>query len=134
VKYALLYLTSHSVGLLYLKNPQSEVRPTASDVILLTVRDIQRPDIILAGAKLPMSRLQLPIRFTLNDKNVLEGQQRAWQQAVTSNDLLVQAKVCYGDDIQPYECSAKLTANGAAKLLKLDQGVRIRAAVSLPLE
>jgi hypothetical protein len=75
----------------------------------------------LAGAKLPLTRISLPLRFTLTTKNALGGQQKGFREALLNQDLLVEAKICTSDE----KCT--LAARGVAKLL------RFRAAVSLPL-
>ena len=123
-----------------MQNPKSERRPTASDVIILTVKSVDDPDTVLGGARLPVSRVSFPVRFRMNGKNAVVSTQ-AWNKALASSDLLVQAVVCGRDndkiDYQTLPIRGSLTAQGVAKLVKLQrpdaQDATIRAAVSLPL-
>jgi hypothetical protein len=130
-----------NTGLLTLKNPKSELRPTASDIVLLTVRDVKHPDIVLAGAKLPISRIRFPLRFKLSTSNLKGPKELAiWKESASQHDLLVQAVVCSPESLTTSPstrttCSdARFQAQGVAKLLRLqDNDVTIRSAVSLPL-
>lgn len=102
--------------MIYLKNPRSERRPTASDVIVLTVRQSNDPQsaAAFAGAKIPVSRIKsFPVRFQMNVNNVIlpsslssetptvsqslsQQQQKEilWTRAMTNSDLIVEAVVC----------------------------------------
>jgi hypothetical protein len=128
-----------NAGLLTLKNPRSENRPTASDIVLLTVRDVKNPDIVLAGAKLPISRIRFPLRFKLSTSNLVSAKEAAiWKESASQHDLLVQAVVCSPESLKTSKsttCStSSFQAQGVAKLLRLqDNDVTIRSAVSLPL-
>jgi hypothetical protein len=138
------FYLQHSSGLLSLKNPRSELRPAATDTILLTVTDLKQPDLgILAGAKLPVSRIRFPLRFRLSTSNLLADKAVEWKDSAADHDLVVQAVVCPEDGLSNTKargaaasCSnARMQAKGVAKLLRLqDQGVTIRAAVALALE
>jgi len=149
-------------GLISLKNPRSERRPTAPDeVFLITVESFQHPDAgVLAGAKFPFSKIRgFPFQFQLYPQNILPRQQAFWDTDVNKkDDLLVQVVVCKSnsgvcaDGLQQTTSataiqrrsgdgqSTKITsddtvlrARGVAKLLRLNDRV-IRAPVSLPLE
>jgi hypothetical protein len=128
-----------NAGLLTLKNPRSELRPTASDVVLLTVRDVKHPETVLAGAKLPVSRIRFPLRFKLSTSNLVSAKEAAiWKESASQHDLLVQAVVCSSQSLTSSKsttCSnSSFQAQGVAKLLRLsDNDVTIRSAVSLPL-
>jgi hypothetical protein len=102
-------LTDKGLGMIYLKNPKSDRRPTPSDVIVLTVRTVDEPDIVVSGAILPVSRIpSFPVRFLLNEKNAIAplqssmqklsssslSPQENWKYVLVNNDLLVQAMVC----------------------------------------
>jgi hypothetical protein len=97
------------LGMIYLKNPKSDRRPTAKDVIVLTVRTVNEPDIIISGAILPVSRIpSFPVQFRLNEKNAIAPPQSAaqklplsssspqenWKYVLVNSDLLVKAMVC----------------------------------------
>jgi hypothetical protein len=127
-------------GLLSLKNPRSEIRPAASDIVLLTVRDVKQPDVILAGAKLPVSRIRFPLRFRLSTSNLINTANviAIWKESANQHDLLVQAVVCSESSTTASTtstCNARFRAQGVAKLIRLQESeVTIRSAVSLPLE
>jgi hypothetical protein len=123
-------------GLIYLKNTRFE-RPPSGSIVLVTVRTLQNPDVVLGGAKFPASKL--PIRFRLNEQNVLKEQAAVWKTAQTQ-DLLLQAEVCMQEDLQKTTCSKVfMRAVGASKSLQLqtqngDGTLNVRAAASLSLE
>ena len=108
----------------------------------MTVRDVKHPDIVLAGAKLPISRIRFPLRFKLSTSNLKGPKELAiWKESASQHDLLVQAVVCSPESLttsastSTITCSdARFHAQGVAKLLRLqDNEVTIRSAVSLPL-
>lgn len=95
--------------MIYLKYPKSDRRPTASDVIVLTVRTVEEPDIVISGAILPVSRIpSFPVQFRLDEKNAIAplqsstqtlpqpvlSPQENWKYVIGNSDLLVQAVVC----------------------------------------
>lgn len=95
--------------MIYLKKPKSDRRPTANDVIILTVRTADEPDIVISGAILPVSRIpSFPVQFRLSEKNAIApiqstssklppeslSPQEYWKYVLLNNDLLVQAIVC----------------------------------------
>ena len=110
-------------GLLYLRYPQSERRPTASDVIILTVRTAELPDVVIGGAKIPVSRMgNSSVRFQMTSKNALRSTAATnksspaaiWDHAMTTSDLIVQAVVCDRDSVVSASKDADLTAVIAA--------------------
>jgi hypothetical protein len=121
-------------GLVYLTNPR-QVRPDPSDVLILSVRSAAPgagadDSPVLAGAKIPVSRLRFPVSFAMSEKNILPG------KTLSSGDLLVDAKIC--PSVTP--CSqeaASFQAKGIAKVISnipgLD-GSSMRAAASLGLK
>lgn len=116
-------------GLVYLSNPQL-VRPLPSDMLILTVRDWTAPDQVLAGAKVPVSRIRFPFSFAMSERNVVPG------KSLSEKDLLINAKLC--PSATP--CSdeeASLKADGIAKLVRNlpgSDGASIRAGASLGLK
>lgn len=118
-------------GLVYMSNPRQE-RPDISDVLILTVRDVDK-ETVLAGAKIPVSRLRLPLSFSMYDKNVLPGQILNGQ----TGDLIVNAKICPSTTLCSEE-EASFQATGIAKVITnlpgLDDGTTMRAAASLGLK
>jgi len=150
--------TSVIQGLLYLQQPNSERRPQATDVILVTVQSVSSST-VLAAAKLPMTRIRLPLRFQVGVNNRVPGQSVAdWQSATDAGDLLVTATVCTSpsetdspmDFIKMCQAtrtdnssgSLPLQATGVSKLLRFAGSsssettttTSIRAPVSLALE
>lgn len=104
----------------------------------------------IAGAKLPMNRIRLPLRFQITTQNLLVPQSTTLDQ-----DLLVQAIVCPEETMtglsgaqlleacrQKYVATAPeatsslqlMRSQGVAKLLRLPELQTVRAAVPLPLE
>jgi hypothetical protein len=153
---------SFYTGQISLGDPTSPIRPTASDVILLTVRPVNEKTLILAGARIPVSRISsFPVRFILNEKNALPASSLiAWATAIKTVDLVVEAVVCSRDIVEEkraagdpnvwsnaktfcYSTSAPngptLGGTGLAKLLQLNTGpvgsdpLIIRAPVSVVL-
>ncbi len=122
-------------GLVYLTSPQQS-RPVGSDFLILEVRngnnwdgkDNNRNEVV-AGAKIPVSRIRFPMQFVMSEKNILPG------QTVGENDLLVDARICPSAT----SCSAEdatLKATGISKMISNlpgSDGRSIRAAASLGL-
>lgn len=117
-------------GLVYISN-MKQTSPPPTDVIILTVRNLEQPDEILAGAKIPVLKVRFPFNFAMSDKNLLPG--KAWKY---SDDLLVVAKVCPSSE----PCSddeASFKARGIAKAISVQgmpPGTSVRAGASLKLE
>lgn len=136
-----------ATGQIALNNPASNLRPTASDVIVLTVRSINDPDeTVLAGASLPVSRIpSFPVRFLLNEKNAVlsadgtrDSATKAWKNALENNDMIVEAFVCSRTSVDEKRSAREsllklkavcLATNGSpmggkgfAKLLRLSTG------------
>ena len=105
--------------MVYLKNPKSERRPFSSDVIVLSVRTTLEPNVIVAGAMIPVSRIPssgFPFQFRINAKNAIQNKasssspQETWNYVMNNNDLLVQAVVCDRDTIR-FENGGKKNRN-----------------------
>ena len=157
-----------SKGLVYYKDPTGE-RPYASDTILITVSVSYRtPDsprdaghevpLVVAGAKLPLNQVRLPLRFRLTRGNLLLERNQVQviadvEKVLAEQDLIVQAFLCSEETVQRYpkgrdlveachqrtqernSAGRTLEATAVAKLLRLPQlNEPIRAPVSLPLE
>jgi hypothetical protein len=144
-----------------LGDPTSQRRPTASDIILLTIRTIDDPTQILGGASIPVSRIpSFPARFFLNEKNALPSSSTLnWKSAMETTDILVEAVVCSRDIVEEKRaagykdwlnatafCSATnapngppISGQGIAKFLILNSGpmgsnpIIIRAPASVVL-
>jgi hypothetical protein len=132
-----------------------------NEVVVITVRTFDQPDVVFAGARIPVSRIgSFPVRFKMTEKNVIQSPSSTssarlvWTQAMTSNDLVVEAVVCQTDTMLPdgtidvnatpsmcrsTEGAIPMRATGLAKLVRLqnnedDSVTFIRAPVALPLE
>ena len=127
-------------GLVYLYNSQSE-RPLFTDTLVLTVTN--EADKVLAGAKIPVSKLRFPMSFRMSESNVVNGQLNAWEKATRGDDILIiKAAIC-PEASEKLPCSAPqqtFTGSGVSKLipnlpgLNLEQSMGgIRAAASIPL-
>jgi hypothetical protein len=56
---------------------------------------VDDPNTVLAGAKIPVSRIRsFPVRFRLTAANALTGQEGTWADAVQDKDVTVRAVVC----------------------------------------
>jgi hypothetical protein len=122
-------------GLVYLADLQD--RPGYLDTLILTVRDRSRPEQVVAGAKLPVSKIRFPLDFRMYDQNILPDKRELWNEI--DGDLLVEAKVC--PEGIPLPCSdgeSSMSAKGIAKVVKglpgMEDGTQIRTGASLRLE
>jgi len=85
-------------GLVFLSNAQE--RPPSTGVLFITVQqwddDVDgNKNRILAGAKVPMTKVIFPFQFTLGPQNVKSGVALAdWTTALAGDDLLVQTFSC----------------------------------------
>ncbi|KAI2500140.1 hypothetical protein MHU86_14346 [Fragilaria crotonensis] len=122
-------------GLVYLTSPQQS-RPVGSDFLILEIRNGNHEgdkdshiNVVVAGAKIPVSRIRFPMQFAMSEKNILPG------QTVGENDLLVDARICPS----AASCSADeatFKARGIAKMISNlpgSEGRSMRAAASLGL-
>lgn len=118
---------------MYLTDPQ--VHPGPSDTIVITVRDVSNTEVLLAGAKIPVSKARFPVQLRLFSQNIVDEQ--AWTRA---GDVVVQARVCpsVSTSIPCSDGEATLKAEGVAKLVRnlpgLPEGVTVRAGAALPLK
>ena len=79
---------------MFLLNPQN--RPSPIDTLFLTVRLLQDPDKVVAGARIPLNQVKFPFRFIMKDQNVIGGKERAKEIAAAQQDLLIRAYICPG--------------------------------------
>jgi hypothetical protein len=129
-------------GLVYLYNPQAE-RPLFTDTLVLTVTN--QADKVLAGAKIPVSKLRFPLSFRMSESNIVDGQSNAWEKATRGDDILIiKAVICpEASTSKKLPCPTPqqtFTGSGVSKLipslpgLNLEQSMGgIRAAASIPL-
>ena len=94
------------------QQPQQR-RPTANDVVVLTIRTMEQPETIIAAAKIPLAKIGVgafPFRFQMSEKNAVPSSrfhnnsgdssrspQEMWREATTRSNLLVKAFVCDRD-------------------------------------
>jgi hypothetical protein len=127
-------------GLVYLYNPQAE-RPLFTDTLVLTVTN--QADKVLAGAKIPVSKLRFPLKFRMSESNVVNGQLKVWEKATRGDDILIiKAAIC-PEESEKLPCPTSqqtFTGSGVSKLipnlpgLNLEQSMGgIRAAASIPI-
>jgi hypothetical protein len=127
-------------GLVYLYNAQSE-RPLFTDTLVLTVTN--QADKVLAGAKIPVSKLRFPLSFRMSESNVVDGQSNAWEKATRGDDILIIKAVICPEASEKLPCPTSqqtFTGSGVSKLipnlpgLNLEQSMGgIRAAASIPI-
>lgn len=99
------------LGLLYFKNPRRSKQRLSpyDDRVIVTVRSMNAPHQILAGAQIPVSRIpSFPFRFRITNKNVIvdnnniisstkqqqEQQQALWNDVCRQDDLIIKVVVC----------------------------------------
>jgi len=114
-----------------------------SDVLVLTAVSATQPDLVLAGAKFPVSAVRFPFSFEMYNENLLtsrSGVQNAWDSVEKTGDIIVKAVIC-PSDASTLPCDAsetKKSAQGVAKLITnlpgLKEGETIRAPASLGLQ
>ena len=114
-----------------------------SDVLVLTAASATQPDLVLAGAKFPVSAVRFPFSFEMYNENLLtsrSGVQNAWDSVEKTGDIIVKAIICPSDaSTLPCDINeTKKSAQGVAKLITnlpgLKEGETIRAPASLGLQ
>ena len=68
-----------------------------SDVLVLTAVSATQPDLVLAGAKFPVSAVRFPFSFEMYNENLLtsrSGVQNAWDSVEKTGDIIVKAIIC----------------------------------------
>jgi len=96
---------------------------------------------ILAAARVPLQKVNIPFRFRLTTQNALADCQDLWNESLKDSDIAVGVKVCQSKDstsktenlvCQP-TTGDTFEAKAVAKLLKLPNGSIIRAPASLAI-
>ena len=105
---------------------------------MLTFRDLSQPDVVLGGARIPVSQARFPFSFRMFPQNLLPDKVDQWNQQSRKDDILVQALICPEEIPKCQEAESRLQAQGVAKLIRNLPGQgedqMIRAAASLPLK
>lgn len=122
-------------GLIYMEEKYD--RPDFTDVIVITVRSMNEPSEILAGAKYPVSKARLPFNFKFYEANILKGKADSFR-VLKDKDYIVEAVVC-GENSKSFPCSedeSVFSAKSISKLLPIPgiQEGDIRTPASLPLK
>lgn len=103
---------SYFQGVVFLLDPTKQRNP--GDTMVLTVRPIDHQDTVVAGAKIPMSKVSFPFRFSMSEKNILPG--KADQ---TDADLVIRVTVCPQESgPQCSDDESDLKGVGLAKLIR----------------
>lgn len=114
-----------------------------SDILVLTATAATQPDIILAGAKFPVSTVRFPFSFEMYNENLLLSRsdvKKVWDRVVKTEDVILRANICESDasEFPCTEQESKKSAEGVAKLITnlpgLAEGQTLRAPASLPLQ
>lgn len=72
-----------------------EVRPDPSDILVLTVSTPTDPNTILAGAKIPIYRVnRFPFQFQMYSPNILKGREQQFWDVNGNGDYIVQGRIC----------------------------------------
>mmetsp|Transcript_33928 Transcript_33928/g.48189 ORF Transcript_33928/g.48189 Transcript_33928/m.48189 type:complete len:142 (-) Transcript_33928:1745-2170(-) len=118
-------------GLVYLRD--QSLRPNFSDFLIITVRPVDQPDEVVAGAKIPASAFRLPLNFDMYPPNIIPG-----KEAKLDGDLFVRAEVCSTASVPCPKDEISMKADGISKIVKnlpgLPEGIEIRTAASLGLQ
>lgn len=139
-------------GLISLANPTSELRPMSTDTMVVTFTTFSKPDVVLGGARIPVSRAaRFPLAFRMFPKNLVKtsssGGDNQKQQKQTpldwnsmdasQEDLLVQVLVCPENNPKCTESESRMKSQAVAKLIRnlpgqlQDQTIRAPAALRL---
>jgi hypothetical protein len=130
-------------------------RPSPVDNLVLLAR-VARPgenasdktSNIVAGAKIPISRVRFPMSFSMYEENLLIPRDDWLSQYSTESNILIDARVCPAQESDGAEedskkrwCAADqstYSGSGVARLISnlpgLETGSSIRAAAALPMQ
>lgn len=122
-------------GLIYMEDKYE--RPDFTDIIVITLRSLNEPSEILAGAKYPVSKAKLPFNFKFYEANILKGKVESFK-TLKDKDYIVETVVC-GENSKSFPCSEDeivFAAKSISKLLPIPgiQEGDIRTPASLPLK
>ena len=123
-------------GLVYVDRPDS--RPSFADTLVITAGSAERPDEILAGAKIPVTMARFPMQFSMYQANIARGKEELWSKAM-DGDIIVTARVCPEASALPCnDAESTYKAKGISKIIRnlpgMDEGTTVRTAISLPLK
>lgn len=123
-------------GLVYVDRPDS--RPSFADTLVITAGSAERPDEILAGAKIPVTMARFPMQFSMYQANIARGKEELWSKAM-DGDIIVTARVCPEASVLPCnDAESTYKAKGISKIIRnlpgMDEGTTVRTAISLPLK
>lgn len=72
-----------------------EVRPDPSDTLILTVSIPTDPNNILAGARIPIYKVnRFPFQFQMFVPNIVKGKEEQFWSANDNDDYLIQGRIC----------------------------------------
>ena len=123
-------------GLVYVDRSNS--RPSFADTLVITAGSAERPDEILAGAKIPVTMARFPMQFSMYQANIARGKEELWSKAM-DGDIIVTARVCPEASVLPCnDAESTYKAKGISKIIRnlpgMDEGTTVRTAISLPLK
>ena len=123
-------------GLIYVD--RSDSRPSFADTLVITAGSADRPDDILAGAKIPVTMARFPMQFSMYQANIARGKEDLWSKAI-GGDIIVTARVCPEATTLPCnDAESTYKAKGISKIIRnlpgMDEGTLVRTAISLPLK
>lgn len=123
-------------GLVYVD--RSDSRPSFADTLVITAGSAERPDEILAGAKIPVTMARFPVQFSMYQANIARGKEELWSKAM-DGDIIVTARVCPEASALPCnDAESTYKAKGISKIIRnlpgMDEGTTMRTAISLPLK
>jgi hypothetical protein len=123
-------------GLVYVDRPDS--RPSFADTLVITAGSAERPDEILAGAKIPVPMARFPMQFSMYQANIARGKEELWSKAM-DGDIIVTARVCPEASALPCnDAESTYKAKGISKIIRnlpgMEDGTTVRTAISLPLK
>ena len=123
-------------GLIYVD--RSDSRPSFADTLVITAGSAERPDDVLAGAKIPVTMARFPMQFSMYQANIARGKEDLWSKAM-DGDIIVTARVCPEASTLPCnDAESTYKAKGISKVIRnlpgMDEGTLVRTAISLPLK
>lgn len=123
-------------GLIYVD--RSDSRPSFADTLVITAGSSERPDDVLAGAKIPVTMARFPMQFSMYQANIAKGKEDLWSKAM-DGDIIVTARVCPEASTLPCkDAESTYKAKGISKVIRnlpgMDEGTLVRTAISLPLK
>jgi hypothetical protein len=126
-------------ALISLANPQ--LRPLASDILVIQIYDSNEQTVLLGGAKIPVAKIRFPIQIKLGSQNAAKATVAVaddWNRLSSTQDLWIDASICPEDTAPCSASEQRFQAAGVSKLLQqlpgMDESISgIRVPASLPL-